>query len=326
MFPIKFSTNTFIYYTLVLFSFLTSCGNDDETPLTLQSKTFEYQLHNGQAVPSAPYAGIHAGNLSASLLLEELENGNTNITVSIQNTMDGQIYHIHAHDAADPASTPNGTPYIEAPNTNIFAQMLNGNGATVSVSQEATQSFEALTATYEGFLVIHDPLQAINTQDISTYVVVGSFAREQAVVDYKSSTFQYAFNTGQLVADFAYTGTHNDNLSANIKVDELAENKSRVTVSIQNTMDGQTYHTHAHDMADPSTTPNGTPYIEAPNTDVFALPIEGNGATAAQAFISAKSHDDITSTYDGFFVVHDPLQAVSTVDPTTYVLLGIFAR
>ena len=31
-------------------------------------------------------------------------------------------------------------------------------------------------------------------------------------------------------------------------------------------------------------------------------------------------------SYDGFVVVHDPLQAITTVDPTTYVILGVFAR
>jgi len=320
-FPIKY-----LIYSIAIFSvvFISSCSEDDDIPL--QSKTFQYALHNGQTVPSAPYAGVHMPNLPVTLLLEELENGNTNITVTIQNTMDGETYHIHAHDAADTASTPNGTPYNESPNGDVLTQALMGNGGTVSISQEAKKSFGELTSSYEGFFVIHDPLQSISTTDISTFVVVGSFARDQAMVNYSSSTFQYSFNTGQLVSAFAYIGTHNNSLSASIRVDELAENKSRITVHIMNSMNGETYHTHAHDVADPATTPNGTPYNESPNADVFVVPIEGNGETSAAVAISPKSHDEITSTYDGFFVIHDPLQTITTVDPTTYIILGSFAR
>ena len=110
-----------------------------------------------------------------------------------------------------------------------------------------------------------------------------------------------------------------------IKVDELAEG-SRVTVSIMNSLDGQVYNTHAHDMANSADTPNGTPYNEAPNVDVFASPIMGVGGTARATKISSLSFNDLTTNYDGFFVIHDPLQDLSTVDPTTYVILGIFAR
>jgi len=34
----------------------------------------------------------------------------------------------------------------------------------------------------------------------------------------------------------------------------------------------------------------------------------------------------LTSTYEAFFVIHDPLQALTTTDPTTYVVLGVFAN
>ncbi len=144
--------------------------------------------------------------------------------------------------------------------------------------------------------------------------------------DLRSTTFNYAFNTGQVAETFAYSGSHPDNLTASIKLDELENGGTRVTVSINNTIDGQTYPTHAHDMADPATTPNGTPYNETPNGDVFAGPISGNGGTASASNDSSMSYDELTSIYDGFFVVHDPLQAVTTVDPTTYVFLGVFAR
>ncbi len=302
-----------------------SCSKeDDDRPL--KSQTFSYQFHNGQVVPAAPYGGAHRSDLSATLILEELENGKTNIRVSIQNTIDGKTYRIHAHDAADPSSTPNGTPYLESPNSNILVQSLEGNGGTANVSQEADMSFDDLTSQYEGFFVIHDPLQDISTVDIGTFLVVGSFARDQVPVNYSSSTFEYDLNTGQLVPDFAYNGSHSTDLSASIIVDELAENKSRITVHIMNTMNEEMYHTHAHDAADPSTTPNGTPYIEAPNAQVFVAPITGNGSTSSEAVISSKSYEEITTTYEGFFVIHDPLQAISTVDPTTYIILGSFAR
>ncbi len=324
----KSFTNQVLFGAVAIVSllFFSACNKDDDSNRPLQSMSFDYQFHNGQAVPSVPYLGIHPSNFSATLRLEELENGGTRITVSIQNSMEGETYHVHTHDAAAPSSTPNDTPYNETPNADIFAQALMGNGGIATINQETTTSFEELTANYEGFFVIHDPLQAISTVDIGTYLVVGGFARNQTTVAYASSTFEYDFNTGQLVPDFAYEGTHNDNLSATITVAELAENKSRVTVHIKNSMNNETYHTHVHDVADPTSTPNGTPYMETPNVDVFVAPIEGNGTIAAKAVISPKSHEEITSTYEGFFVIHDPLQTISTTDPTTYVILGSFAR
>lgn len=86
------------------------------------------------------------------------------------------------------------------------------------------------------------------------------------------------------------------------------------------------YHVHAHDQADPTTTPNGTPYNETPNANVLTFMISGNGGLAYNNQISTMSHSDLTTTYDAFFVVHDPLQAITTTDPTTYVLLSVFAR
>lgn len=142
----------------------------------------------------------------------------------------------------------------------------------------------------------------------------------------RSTTFNYAFNTGQVAAAFAYTGTHPNDLTGNIKLDELEDGGTRITISINNTIDGETYATHAHDMADPATTPNATPYNETPNSNVFAMPIEGNGGTASGTNDSSLSYDELTTNYDAFFVVHDPLQDITTVDPTTYVLLGVFAR
>lgn len=324
----KFSTINFpatFLALLVMVACFSSCKDDDDPIIDLKSTSYTYQFHNGQTVESAPYAGTHNDDFSVTMDLEELENGNTKITMNLMNTVDGETYNLHAHDGADPATTPNGTPYDESPNATIFAQSVVGNGGTVSVSQEATMSYTDLTTTYEGFFVSHDPLQDISTTDISTYLVVGAFARAQATTNYSSTTFNYDFNTGQVAPAFLYVGTHPTNISATIKVAELAAG-SRITVSIMNTMDGQTYHTHAHDMADPMTTPNGTPYDETPNGEVYAGALAGNGGTTSAANISSMSYSDVTTTYDGFFVIHDPLQTVSTTDPTTYIVLGVFAR
>lgn len=304
---------------------LGSCG-DEEEPFVAKETSFSYSLHNGQAVPSAPYGGVHPNDFAVEMSLKEKEDGTTDITVELMNTIAGATYHIHAHDAADASTTPNGTPYSESPNVDVLAQMVEGNGNTVSVTQNANLSYDELTSTYSGFFVVHDPLQSISTTDITSYLVVGGFARAGGSVDLGSQTFSYDFNTGQLVPDFAYAGTHPTSLGASIQVDELADNRSRVTVRLMNTMDGEAYHMHAHDMADAATTPNGTPYIESPNGGVFAGMVTGNGGMVGATNISDMSYDMITSSYDGFFVVHDPLQAISTVDPTTYVVLGVFAR
>ncbi len=307
---------------------ISSCKKDEveEPQPELKTASYNYEFHNGQTVPSAPYNGTHSSDLSASIKVDELESGNSKVTVTIMNTLDGETYHVHAHDGADPATTPNGTPYNETPNTDVFTQMKVGNGGTITLTQESTMSFTELTTTYDGFFVIHDPLQAVNTQDISTYVVVGSFARTQTETNYESMSFSYDFNIGQVDPSFAYSGTHATNLMATIDVQELADNQSRVTVSLINSLNGETYNVHSHDMADPATTPNGTPYDETPNADVCVMSIDGNGGNARGSQISSMSYTEITTTYDAFFVVHDPLQAMTTIDPTTYVLLGVFAR
>ncbi len=314
-----FKTFTLLLVGLFL---MASCT---ETP-ELESKTITYQFNNGQLVPTAPYSGYHNSNLSATMTISELESGMTSITVALMNTMDGETYPMHAHDAADASTTPNGTPYNESPNGDIFATVIVGNGGTATITEETAIEYDELVNNYEGFFVVHDPLQAVNTADITTYLIVSSFAKDQTITAFDSETFNYDFNTGQIVEAFAYEGTHDTNLSSLIRVDELADGRSRVTVVHNNTMNGMTYATHAHDMADPATTPNGTPYNETPNGDVFAGAILGNGGSIGIARISDMSFAEITTSYDGFFVVHDPLQDIDTTDPTTYLILGVFAR
>ena len=144
--------------------------------------------------------------------------------------------------------------------------------------------------------------------------------------DLRSSTFSYDFNTGQVAEAFAYGGTHENSLTASIKFEELKDGGTEVTVTLDNTMDGETYNTHAHDMADAAATPNMTPYNESPNGNVFAMGLVGNGGEVSGSNTSTLSYDALTTTYDGFLVVHDPLQNLTTTDPTTYVILGVFGR
>lgn len=309
-----------------------SCKKDDVEPTPTPptppaaTSTYNYEFNNGQVVPTAAYDGTHMDNLTASITVTELTSSTARITVTLNNTIAGQTYHTHAHDAADPNTTPNGTPYNESPNTAVYTQMIMGNGGTVSASQDVSMSYSDITTVYEGFFVVHDPLQGITTTDISTYLVVGTFARSQAASNLSSMTFPYAFNTGQVAAPYAYNGTHDSSLSGDLKIQELADGSSRVSVMINNSMNGEVYHVHAHDAADPNTTPNGTPYNETPNTGLCTMMVTGNGGTAGGSQMAAMSYADITTVYEGFFVVHDPLQAITTTDPTTYVLLGLFAR
>lgn len=307
-----------------------SCKKEDNEPVVNQdpmmTATYDYEFNNGQVVASAAYDGTHMDNFSAQMKVEEVSSMQTKITVTLMNTVAGQTYNIHAHDAADPATTPNGTPYNESPNANVFVQTVDGNGGSVSVSQTVDMSYSDLTTMYNGFFVIHDPLQAMSTTDISTYLIVGTFARAQATSNLSSSMFNYDFNTGQVAAAYAYNGTHANTLTGMLKIQELADGSSRVSVMLDNLMNGEMYMIHAHDAADPNTTPNGTPYDETPNSNLCVLMVNGNGGMSAASQISTLSYSDITTTYNGFFVVHDPLQAISTTDPTTYLLLGTFAR
>ncbi|PCJ67486.1 MAG: hypothetical protein COA58_03980 [Bacteroidetes bacterium] len=164
---------------LILVS-VSSCSDDDQPdPIapTLKTATYNYDFNTGQVASTFAYAGTHSNTLSADILLEEQANGQTRVTLTLNNTMTGETYHIHSHDAADPDTTPNGTPYNETPNGNVFVQQIDGNGGSVSASQMSTETFADLTTTYDGFLVVHDPLQAVSTVDPTTYVILGLFAR-----------------------------------------------------------------------------------------------------------------------------------------------------
>ncbi len=312
-----------LVYALLFLSIIASCKDEDEA---LMSKTFYYEFHNGQTVTASPYLGTHPSDLSASITVEELRTGGSMISVSILNSLDGELYNVRAYDAADPATTPNGTPYNETPNSALFVSSKEGDGGTITLSQETDMSYEEIINSYNGYFVIHDPLQETSTSNISTYLVIGTFAKDQTASGLQSSSHNYDFNTGQIDAAYTYNGPHDSNLNATIVLDELADGQTRVTVRIMNAVSGESYRTHAHDMADPNTTPSGIPYNESPNPDVFVSPILATGSTAVKSKISTKTYHELTSSYNGFFVVHDPLQEISATDPTTYVILGVFAR
>ncbi len=310
----------------------TSCEEEDDNNNnggngSTEMSTFNYAFNNGEVGAGTAYNGNHMDNLTADL--EVVEDGaNAEITVTLTNTIDGQMYPVHAHDAADPSTTPNGTPYNETPNNDVLVMMIEGNGGTASMTYTTNGfSYSDIVNDYAGFFVVHDPLQPVNTADISTYLIVGSFARDQGTpASYQSETYTYNFNTGQVDPGFAYNGSHPNDLTAELTVKELANNEARVSVVLSNTIAGETYMVHSHDQADPNTTPNGTPYDETPNANVMVKMAMGNGGSVHVAQTSTLSYGELTTNYDAFFVVHDPLQPITTVDPTTYVILGVFAQ
>lgn len=142
-----------------------------------KSMTYTYPFNTGQVGAGTAYDGMHPNTITATLKIEELEANKSKLTVTLTNTMMGQMYMVHAHDAADPATTPNGTPYNESPNVNVLTTHVDGNGGTAMSTQEVNMSYAALTASYSGFFVVHDPTQTISTTDLTTYLFVGAFAR-----------------------------------------------------------------------------------------------------------------------------------------------------
>jgi hypothetical protein len=320
---------------LVLGVFAQSLDAGDSS---LRTESFSYGFNEGQLLddPATAYdgdgegEGDHPRNLTAELIIEERATGMANVTVVLNNTLDGEDYPVHAHDMADPATTPNGTPYIETPNGDLFAGVITGNGDTAMLTNETDISYTELISEYEAFLVVHDPTQPVTTVDLTTYLVLGVFAEDLEAVDpnLRSESFTYDFNEGQLLDDMAtaYEGSHERNLTATLTLNEQIDGSTEVMVTLNNTVDGEMYPVHSHDAADPTMTPNGTPYDETPNSNVIAQAVEGNGGEVTTTNMSTLSFNTLTRDYDGFFVVHDPLQDISTVDLTTYLILGATAR
>lgn len=312
-------------------------GCSDDSPVNggsdeLRSQTYSYAFNEGQLLGDAntAYRGDHSRNLMADLEINEMENGNASVTVTLRNTMNGVDYPVHAHDAADPNTTPNNTPYDESPNGDIFAGSISGNGGSASSTNETDISYDELVNSYEGFFVVHDPTQEISTTDLTTYLVLGVFAQslDAGESSLRSQSFAYAFNEGQLLddSDTAYDGDHPRNLMATLVIEERGNGMADITVTLDNTLDGFEYPVHAHDAADPNSTPNNTPYDETPNGDVFAQSIMGNGNSASATNQTEISYLELVEEYEAFFVVHDPTQEISTTDLTTYLVLGVFGQ
>jgi len=326
---------TVLLFTAASLSLFTGCS-DDNGPVggmdDLRSVSYTYAFNEGQLLDNVDtaYRGDHQRNLSAEITIDEMDNGNASVTITLMNTLSGVDYPVHAHDAADPATTPNGTPYNETPNGDIFAGALSGNGGTVSSTNETSISYDMLVNEYEGFFVVHDPTQDISTTDLTTYLVLGVFAQnlQAGESSLRTTTVEYNFNEGQLLdnPDTAYSGDHPRNLMATLTIEERGNGMANVTVTLENTLDGFDYPVHAHDAADPATTPNGTPYNETPNGDVFAGAIPGNGGSASSTNETEISYVELVEEYEAFFVVHDPTQDISTTDLTTYLVLGIFGQ
>jgi len=322
-----------VLLAVLSFALFTACSDDPMSPSEdLSSENFTYAFNEGQALGTsdAAYRGDHQRNLSASIQIEEMDNGNASVTVTLDNTIDGETYPVHAHDAADPNTTPNGTPYNETPNGDVFAGGIAGTGGTASSTNETNIAYDQLINQYEGFFVVHDPLQELSTTDLTTYLVLGVFASSlpEGESSLRSQEVTYAFNEGQLLdnTDTAYNGDHPRNLSATLLIEERGNGMADVTVTLNNTMDGFDYAVHSHDAADAATTPNGTPYNETPNGDVFAGAIAGNGGSASSTNETQINYLELIDEYEAFFVVHDPTRDISTTDLSTYLVLGVFGE
>jgi hypothetical protein len=125
-----------------------------------------------------PFSGIYVGSHGSMTGTVKLtESGNqTTVNVTLNNTMNGQDYNVHVHDAADTSQTPNNTPYWETPNANVCVMTIAGNGGTATKDFTSTMSYSALVDNYAGgYFVVHDPTQAISTTDLTTYLIVGAF-------------------------------------------------------------------------------------------------------------------------------------------------------
>ncbi len=332
------------YTTFILLAFLSAglfAACSDDTPTgevdELRAESYSYAFNEGQALgdDDSAYRGEHDRNLNVDLSVEEMENGNASITVTLNNTVSGETYAVHAHDAADPDTTPNGTPYNETPNGDVFAGGIEGNGGSASSTNETSISYDEIVNDYAAFFVVHDPLQDLSTTDLTTYLVLGVFAQSLGAGEssLRSESFTYEFNEGQALDDTetAYDasgeeGDHPRNLSAELVIEERGNGLANVTVTLNNTVEELEYPVHAHDAADANETPNGTPYNETPNGDVFAGAITGNGGSASLTNETELNFLELIEEYEAFFVVHDPTQELSTTDLTTYLILGVFGQ
>jgi hypothetical protein len=149
-------------------------------------------------------------------------------------------------------------------------------------------------------------------------VMVLSSCEKDPVPQTKST--DYPFNTGQLGAGTAYSGTHGA-VTATVKLTENG-NQTTVSVTLTGTMNGQDYNVHVHDAQAGS-----PPYNQTPNSAILVTTIAGNGGTVSKDYTSTMSYGDLVNNYaGGFFVVHDPTQPISTTNLQTYLVVGAFEQ
>lgn len=317
------------FLPLLFLPALLSCekgGNTEEADQELSR--YSYRLNNGEAKAGTAYRGQHSTDFSARLEVKEAANGKLLLQVTLHNTRAGETYLVHAHDAADSAQTPQGLPYREEPNTDLLALQIQGNGGTISQSQEtAAYSYEEIVSDYQGFLIVHDPLQPVAIADWSSFLSLGTFARNQGPApDYASASYTYSFNTGQVDTAFAYRGPHTNSLEAELTIEEVAHGASRIIVDLSPTSSGEIYRVHAHDKVDSSTSPSGLPYKKLFNGNILAQAVTSSGGALRVTQLAGQRFATITTQYRGYLVVHDPLQGMNTSDPTTFLVMNDFAE
>lgn len=183
-------TNAILFAsTLLLFSACQHHEAPAPTEAVLRTATYTYAFNRGQLGEGTAYQGAHATNMTAVFTIEELSENRCRVKMLLNHAIEGTTYLIHAHDAANPESTPNNTPYMETPNEAVLSLAITGAGhshgrsgqrvvhITAKGEQESRFGFDYLTQVYDGFIVVHDPLQPVSTNNLRSFLVVNKFAR-----------------------------------------------------------------------------------------------------------------------------------------------------
>jgi hypothetical protein len=162
--------------TLLLFlSFsLLACEKDQE-PESHSPPSFSYSFNEGQNELKTAYTGDHPRDLRAEMQLLEGDSGGTRIRITFSNTLDGETYAVHAHDYD--ADSTIGLPYEFSVNTAVLNQNPVGRTGTLEIEQHSDSSVAYFENRYQGYLVVHDPLQPVQTKKPSSFLILGRFAR-----------------------------------------------------------------------------------------------------------------------------------------------------
>lgn len=146
-----------------------------ESQQSAPTTSFYYPFNTGQSDLNTAYTGDHPNNFRAQMRLAKVDSGGTLVRITFYHTLDGETYAVHAHDY-DPDSTIR-QPYEFAVNTEVFNQNPVGNGDTVEVTQYSPYSPAYLKEEYQGYFIVHDPLQPVQTKKPATFLIAGRFAR-----------------------------------------------------------------------------------------------------------------------------------------------------